>query len=134
MIFYLNTNFCPKKNFKRGHFHIQLSKLLGKRSSFLVLISREPNACSIFVQSAKKPLVKTMLRNVVQKMQDLARRGDSNAGGRPRPNGTTVNGHTNEVKSPTMAMITNFVFRDVHRRKYTRKFRDRMESQRMELL
>ena len=75
-----------------------------------------------------------MLRNVVQKMQDLARRGDSNAGSRPRPNGTTVNGHTNEVKSPTMAMITNFVFRDVHRRKYTRKFRDRMESQRMELL
>jgi len=44
--------------------------------------------------------VKTMLRNVVQKMQDLARRGDSNAGGRPRPNGTTVNGHTNERRPP----------------------------------
>jgi len=44
--------------------------------------------------------VKTMLRNVVQKMQDLARRGDSNAGGRPRPNGTTVNGHNNERRPP----------------------------------
>jgi len=78
--------------------------------------------------------VKTMLRNVVQKMQDLARRGDSNAGGRPRPNGTTVNGHTNEVKFKIMTIDINFVSRDVHQRKSTRKFRDRMESQRMELL
>lgn len=44
--------------------------------------------------------VKTMLRNVVQKMQDLARRDNSNAGSRPRPNGTTVNGHNNERRPP----------------------------------
>ena len=89
----------------------------------------------MIVGSAKKSLVKTMLRNVVQKMQDLARRGDSNAGGRPRPNGTTVNGHTNEVKFQIVIIVINFfVSRDVRQRKSIRKFRDRMESQRMELL
>ena len=68
-------------------------------------------------------------------MQDLARRGDANAGGRPRPNGTTVNGHTNEVKSAEiLSPIINVVFRDVHQRKSIRKFRDKMESQRMERL
>ena len=75
-----------------------------------------------------------MLRNVVQKMQDLARRDNSNAGSRPRPNGTTVNGHNNEVKFPIEIMAINFVFRDVRLRKSIRKFRDKMESQRMELL
>ena len=64
----------------------------------------------IFVRSAKKSLVKTMLRNVVQKMQDLARRGDSNAGGRPRPNGTTVNGHTNEVKLQIVTIFINILY------------------------
>ena len=65
---------------------------------------------SRIVGSAKKSLVKTMLRNVVQKMQDLARRGDSNAGGRPRPNGTTVNGHTNEVKFQIVTIFINILY------------------------